>query len=68
MGRTTMEIDDELLAEAMELTGAKSKRDAVNSALREFIRRRTLDRFREELGTFDLDLDLEQLRRMREMD
>lgn len=68
MGRTTLEIDDELLAEAMELTGAKSKRDVVDQALREFVRRCQREALIRDLGTFDLDIDLDKLQHMREED
>ena len=36
--RTNIEIDDELMAEALQATGAKTKRDAVERALRQVVR------------------------------
>ena len=65
MSRTTLDIDAELLAKAMEASGAKTKTEAVELALRELVRQRQLKLLREELGTFDLDLDLEKLQRDR---
>ena len=65
MSRTTLDIDGELLAKAMEASGAKTKTEAVELALRELVRHQQLKLLREELGTFDLDLDLEKLRRDR---
>ena len=41
--RTNIEIDDELLAEAMTLGGQKTKRQAVEDGLRAFIRARRQD-------------------------
>jgi Arc/MetJ family transcription regulator len=35
---TNLALDDMLIEEAMELSGAKSKREAVNSALAEYIK------------------------------
>lgn len=35
--RTNIEIDDELIAEAMELFGLRTKREAVDFALRELV-------------------------------
>jgi Arc/MetJ family transcription regulator len=35
--RTNIEIDDELLAEALERTGLKTKRDVVHEALRTLV-------------------------------
>jgi len=63
--KTTVVIDDELLREAMEATGAKTKREAIESGLRELVRRKSLKALREELGSFDLDLSLEELERRR---
>jgi Arc/MetJ family transcription regulator len=39
MSVTQIDIDDEALAEAMRLSGAKTKKDTVNLALREFAAR-----------------------------
>lgn len=36
--RTNIEIDDELMAQAIEATGAKTKREAVETALRQVVR------------------------------
>ena len=63
--KTTVVIDEELLREAMEATGAKTKREAIESGLRELVRRKSLKALREELGTFDLDLSLQELGRRR---
>lgn len=47
--RTNIEIDDNLLSEAMKLVNAKSKREAVDVALQELVasreRRRILEMF-----------------------
>jgi Arc/MetJ family transcription regulator len=40
MSATQIDIDDEALAEAMRLSGAKTKKDTVNLALREYAERR----------------------------
>ena len=37
--RTNIEIDDEVMREAQRLTGAKTKREAVDFALRELVAR-----------------------------
>ena len=39
MALTQIDIDEEALAEAMRLSGAKTKKDTVNLALREFAAR-----------------------------
>ena len=39
MATTQIDLDDEALAEAMRLSGAKSKKETVNLALREYAAR-----------------------------
>jgi len=39
MGITQIDLDDDALAEAMRLSGAKSKKETVNLALREYAAR-----------------------------
>ena len=66
MGKTTVFIDERLLREAMEKIGAKTKRQAIEAGLRELIHHREREALRKELGTYDLDLDLETLERLRD--
>jgi Arc/MetJ family transcription regulator len=44
MGRTNIVIDERLVGQAMQLSGAKTKREAVDLALRELVARRTVYR------------------------
>ncbi len=44
MGRTNIELDDRLVAEAMELTGARTKREVVDIALRRLVDKGSLYR------------------------
>jgi len=44
MARTNIEIDDVLIAKAMRLTGARTKREAVDIALRRLVDKGTLYR------------------------
>ena len=39
MTRTNIELDDKLVNEAMKLAGKKTRKDAVNFALEELVRR-----------------------------
>jgi hypothetical protein len=50
----------------MRYTGARSKREAVVTALADFNRRRRLERLAEQFGTFDTFLTQEELQRLRE--
>ncbi len=67
MSRTTLDIDGELLAKAMEASGAKTKTEAVEFALRELVRHQQRKLLMEELGTYDLNMDVDELRRWRRM-
>ena len=44
MARTNIELDDALIAKAMRLTGARTKREAVDIALRRLVDKGTLYR------------------------
>lgn len=68
MARTTLEINEALLDRAMELSGARTKTEVINLALGELVRHREREALRQELGSFDLDLDLDELRRLRQAD
>ena len=63
--RTTVVVDDDLLREALKAAGVKTKREAIELGLRELVRQKNLAALREELGTYDLDLSLEELERLR---
>jgi len=66
MGKTTVVIDEKLLRDAMETIGAKTKKQTIEAGLRELIRHNGREALRRELGTYDLDLDLETLQRLRD--
>ncbi|MBY0226984.1 MAG: type II toxin-antitoxin system VapB family antitoxin [Hyphomicrobium sp.] len=38
MGRTNIDLDDELVDEAMKIAGVTTKREAVNKALEKYVR------------------------------
>lgn len=64
--KTTIDIPREALREAMRITGARTKREAVVTAITEFNRRRRLEKLAEELGTFEEILPLEDLLKLRQ--
>lgn len=65
MRKTTVVIDEKLLKAAMEAVHAKTKREAIEKSLRELVRSRSKQKLRQELGTFSLELTLEELERLR---
>lgn len=60
--RTNIVIDDELMDEALRLTGAKTKREAVELGLRTLIRLKKQARLRNFRGKLPWEGDLEQMR------
>ncbi len=54
---TNLALDDELICEAQRLGNFKTKKDAVNAALEEFVRRRRVEELLEMFGTIDYDPD-----------
>jgi len=52
---TNLAIDDQLLNEALEIGGYKSKKDTVNAALDEFIKRRKTKDLINIFGTIEYD-------------
>jgi Bacterial antitoxin of type II TA system, VapB len=64
--KTTVDISDKELEELMRHTGARTKRDAILTAISDFNRRKRLEKLAEQLGTFDSVMSLEELLRLRE--
>ncbi len=54
---TNLAIDEQLLEKALELGGFKSKKETVNAALEEFIRRRSVEEIIEMFGKVDYEPD-----------
>ncbi|WP_163380015.1 type II toxin-antitoxin system VapB family antitoxin [Cyclobacterium sp. SYSU L10401] len=61
--RTTLEIPEKLIKEAMELTGAKTKSQLIKEALEDQIARIKRKRLIAYKGTIDLEIDLDDLRK-----
>ena len=61
--RTNIVIDDKLMAQAQQLTGCKTKREAVEVALRLLVRIKQQERIRTARGKLRWEGDLEGMRR-----
>ena len=59
--RTTLDLNEKLIRELMEVTSAKTKTDAIHQAAAELIRRKKLDQLKSLSGTIHLDLDWNKL-------
>ncbi len=64
--KTTVDIPDKELLDLMRVTAARTKRDAILQAIREFNRKRKLSEVAKMLGTFTDFMSQDELRRMRE--
>lgn len=63
--RTTVEIDDKLLKQALALTKAKTKKEFIHRSLRAVIRQQRVERLIGKLGHLPLDLTPEGLAKLR---
>jgi Arc/MetJ family transcription regulator len=63
VSRTNIDIDDELVAEAMRRFGLKTKREAVDLALRRLVGPRLSPEFVMSLEGIGWEGDLEEMRR-----
>ena len=66
--RPTIVLNEDLLNEVKTLSGAKSKRDAVEKALEEFVRRRKARKLIELEGKMELSCTTDQLLERRKKD
>lgn len=66
MMRTTVDIDKELLEEALEISKVRTKKELIHLSLKEYIRRMRLKNLKKRLGNYDLIIDLKDLEESRE--
>lgn len=64
--KTTIDIPEKALEEAIRLSGAKTKREAVVTAILDFNRRKRLERLAAKLGSFEEIMTREELLDLRE--
>jgi Arc/MetJ family transcription regulator len=65
MQKTTVMLDEELLQAAMNAIKARTKREAITAGLEALVQGANTRKLREELGTYDIELDLKGLDRLR---
>ena len=68
MGKTTVVIDEKLLKDAIDAIGARSKKEAIEAGLRALVREYNREALRRELGTFEIELTLDELEQLRNVD
>lgn len=64
--RFSVTLDPDLLDNAIRLSGADSQREAIEIALREFVRRRGLERMARRAGSVTLTISVEEMMQARE--
>jgi Arc/MetJ family transcription regulator len=65
MGRLTATLDDKLLDEAQSVLSTRTKRETIEVALREVVRREKMRRALKNRGKFDLGFSREDILRRR---
>jgi Arc/MetJ family transcription regulator len=63
--KTTLEIDEKLVKEAMKATGQETMKDTIEVALKEIVARKKRERLAKLIGTMNLNLTLKDLQRTR---
>ncbi len=62
--RTTITIDDTIFGELMRFTRAKTRTEAINRALAEWVRRQKIEKLKALRGKLPIEGDLDGLRRL----
>jgi len=65
MGKTTVFVDEALIELALKASKLKTKKDVIEAGLKELVRKKNRELLRQELGSFDIDLSLSELKRRR---
>jgi len=65
MKKTTVFVDEVLIELALKASKLRTKKEVIEAGLKELVRRKNRDLLRGELGTFDIDLSLDELKKRR---
>jgi Arc/MetJ family transcription regulator len=65
MGKTTVFVDETLIELALKASKLKTKKEVIEAGLKELVRKKNQELLRQELGSFDIDLPLDELKRRR---
>ena len=63
--RTTVDLDDQLMEEALSITHAGTKKAVIEQALRELVNAHKREQLIARIGSGDIDMTLEDLKAMR---
>lgn len=65
MKKTTVFVDETLIELALKASKLKTKKDVIEAGLKELVRKKNQELLRQELGSFDIDLSLDELKKRR---
>lgn len=65
MARTTLDLDEKLIEDAMRITELPTKKAVIEEALRELVNAHLRQRLIARLGSGDMDMTLEELKEWR---
>lgn len=65
MGKTTVFVDETLINHALKVSKLRTKKEVIEAGLKELVRKKNQELLRGELGTFDIDLSLDELNKRR---
>lgn len=64
--KTTIDIPDSIMEDSMKITRKPTKKEAVVTAMTEFVRRKKLELLADQLGSFDGIFSNEELNKLRD--
>jgi len=67
MARTTLDLDEKLIEDAMRITDLPTKKAVIEEALRELVNAHRREQLIARLGSGDMDMTLEELKKWRGM-
>jgi len=65
MKKTTVFVDEALIEVALKASKLRTKKEVIEAGLKELVRKKNRDLLRGELGTFDIELSLDELKKQR---
>ena len=63
--RSTIDIDEQVLAEAMKVANVRTKKELIDLSLKELVRKKRRERLLARFGKFSLSISASQLEKMR---
>jgi Arc/MetJ family transcription regulator len=61
MARTTLDLDDKLVADTVQVSGARTKKAAIEEAMREYVNARRREALIAMIGSGAINMTLEEL-------